>query len=314
MDTEEYSDEQLNFFRLCHIFTDEVAGSLRLFFKQEWDRRHKGKWKDGRKYGQKFKRRESGENQEKNKENLKIMVKGNTAEWDCTKLFYAICYSDCIGRKLRTAHKKALEKLRKARNKFYAHVPRGMIESAEFEFIVKEIENALLNLGLSTRNIRVIRKQTSFPTKELNKVLAKVKSLEQEVKVLEAQLNKDVSSFCVLPPKPSHDVVDRDREVAKIAKQLEELKEANENRLSYLYISGNPGSGKSQLAGLVAKRLFNEDTQIPFTASFVMTIDAKTPSTILKSYVELARKIKCPEYSITNTLNSSGFQLRRKDC
>ncbi|CAH3141558.1 unnamed protein product [Pocillopora meandrina] len=312
MDTEEYSDEQLNFFRLCHIFTDEVAGSLRLFFKQEWDRRHKGKWKDGRKYGQKFKRRESGENQEKNKENLKIMVKGNTAEWDCTKLFYAICYSDCIGRKLRTAHKKALEKLRKARNKFYAHVPRGMIESAEFEFIVKEIENALLNLGLSTRNIRVIRKQTSFPTKELNKVLAKVKSLEQEVKVLEAQLNKDVSSFCVLPPKPFHDVVDRDREVAKIAKQLEELKEANENRLSYLYISGNPGSGKSQLAGLVAKRLFNEDTQIPFTASFVMTIDAKTPSTILKSYVELARKIKCPEYSITNTLNSSGLNSDEK--
>ena len=312
MDTEEYSDEQLNFFRLCHIFTDEVAGSLRLFFKQEWDRLHKRKWKDGRKYGQKFKRRESRENQKKNKENLKIMVKGNTAEWDCTKLFYAICYSDCIGRKLRTAHKKALEKLRKARNKFYAHVPRGMIESAEFEFIVKEIENALLNLGLSTRKIQVIREQKSFPTKELNKVLAKVKSLEQELKVLEAQLNKDVSSFCVLPPKPFHDVVDRDREVAKIAKQLEELKEANENRLSYLYISGNPGSGKSQLAGLVAKRFFDEGTQIPFTSSFVMTIDAKTPSTILESYVSLARKINCPEYPITKTLNSPALNSDKK--
>ena len=307
-----YSNRQLNYFRLCHIFTDEVAGSLRLFFKKEWDRRHKRKWKDVPEDGEEFYLGESPDNRKKNEEHLKIMVEGNTAEWDCTKLFYAICYSDCIGRKLRTAHKKALEKLRKARNKFYAHVPRGMIESAEFEFIVKEIENALLNLGLSTRKIQVIREQKSFPTKELNKVLAKVKSLEQEVKVLEAQLNKDVSSFCVLPPKPFHDVVDRDREVAKIAKQLEELKETNENRLSYLYISGNPGSGKSQLAGLVAKRLFNEDTQIPFTASFVMTIEGKTPSTILESYVSLARKLKCPEYSITNTLNSPGLNSDKK--
>ena len=307
-----YSNRQLNYFRLCHIFTDEVAGSLRLFFKQEWDRHHKRKWKDGREAGEKFYRGESLYNQEKNEKQLEIMVKGNTAEWDCTKLFYAICYSNSISGKLMTAHKKALEKLRKARNKFYAHVPRGKIKRAVFESIIREVEYALFDLGLSTRNIRVIRKQTSFPTKELKKVLAKVKSLEQEVKVLEAQLNKDVSSFCVLPPKPFHDVVDRDREVAKIAKQLEELKEANENRLSYLYISGNPGSGKSQLAGLVAKRLFNEDTQIPFTASFVMTIDAKTPSTILESYVSLARKLKCPEYSITNTLNSSGLNSDKK--
>ena len=307
-----YSNRQLNYFRLCHIFTDEVAGSLRLFFKQEWDRHHKRKWKDGREAGEEFYRGESRYNQEKNEKQLEIMVKGNTAEWDCTKLFYAICYSDSIGGQLMTAHKKALEKLRKARNKFYAHVPRGKIKSAVFESIIREVEYALFDLGLSTRNIRVIRKQTSFPTKELNKVLAKVKSLEQEVKVLEAQLNKDVSFFCVLPPKPFHDVVDRDREVAKIAKQLEELKEANENRLSYLYISGNPGSGKSQLAGLVAKKLFNEDTQIPFTASFVMTIDAKTPSTILESYVSLARKLKCPEYSSTNTLNSPGLNSDEK--
>ena len=307
-----YSNRQLNYFRLCHIFTDEVAGSLRLFFKKEWDRRHKRKWEDVREDGEEFYRGESPDNREKNKEHLKIMGKGNTAEWDCTKLFYAICYSNCIGKKLRTAHKKALEKLRKARNKFYGHVPRGKIRRAEFKFIVKEVEYALLALGLSTRKIQVIRKQKSFRTKELKKVLAKVKSLKQEMKVLEAQLNKDVSSFCFLPPKPFHDVVDRDREVAKIAKQLKELKEANENRLSYLYISGNPGSGKTQLAGLVAKRLFNEGTQIPFTTSFVMTIDAKTPSTILESYVSWARKIKCPEYSINNTLNSSDLNSEEK--
>jgi len=46
--------------------------------------------------------------------------------------------------------------------------------------------------------------------------------------------------------------------VARIAQQLKELKEANKSRLSNLYISGNPGSGKSQLAGLIAKRFFEK--------------------------------------------------------
>ena len=262
--------------------------------------------------GEEFYLGESPDNREKNEEHLKIMVEGNTAEWDCTKLFYAICYSDCISSKLRTAHKEALEKLRKTRNEFYGHVPRGKIRRAEFKSIVKEVEYALLDLGLSTRKIQVIRKQKSFPTKELNKVLAKVKSLEQEMKVLEAQLRKEISSFCVLPPKPSHEVADRDCEVAEIAKQLKELKKANENRLSYLYISGNPGSGKSQLAGLIAKRFFDEGTQIPFPTSFVMTINAESPSKLLESYVSLARKLKCPEYAITNTLKSPHLKSEEK--
>lgn len=315
MATEEYSDEQLNFFRLCHIVTDEVAESLRLFFKKEWDRLYKedfGEWKDMPKNGKDFYDGESLSKQKFNAEQLAIMINGNTAEWDCTKLFYAICYSDCIGRYLKREYKFALNTLREIRNECHAHSLHGEINDVKFQCIIQQVEDAFKALGLSKDKIQVIRKQTSFPTKELKNESKKVENLKQELEVLEAQLNKDVSSFYVLPPKPSHDVVDRDREVAKIAKQLEELKEANENRLSYLYISGNPGSGKSQLAGLVAKRFFDEGTQIPFTSSFVMTIDAKTPSTILESYVSLARKIKCPEYSITNTLNSPDLNSGEK--
>ena len=315
MATEEYSDEQLNFFRLCHIVTDEVAESLRLFFKKEWDRLYKedfGEWKDSPKNGKDFYDGESLSKQEFNAEHLAIMINGNTAEWDCTKLFYAICYSDCIGRYLKRGYKIALNILREIRNECHAHSLHGKINDVEFQCIIQQVEDAFKALDLSRDKIQVIREQTSFPTKELKNVLKKVENLKQELEVLEAQLNKDVSSFYVLPPKPSHDVVDRDREVAKIAKQLEELKEANENRLSYLYISGNPGSGKSQLAGLVAKRFFDEGTQIPFTSSFVMTIDAKTPSTILESYVSLARKINCPEYPITKTLNSPALNSDKK--
>ena len=315
MATEEYSDEQLNFFRLCHIVTDEIAESLRLFFKKEWDRLYKedfGEWKDVPQNGKDFYDGESLSKQEFNAKQLAIMINGNTAEWDCTKLFYAICYSDCIGRYLKREYKMALNILREIRNECHAHSLHGKISDVKFQCIIQQVEDAFKALDLSRDKIQMIREQTSFPTNELKNVLKMVENLKQELEVLEAQLNKDVSSFYVLPPKPSHDVVDRDREVAKISKQLEELKEANENRLSYLYISGNPGSGKSQLAGLVAKRFFDEGTQIPFTSSFVMTIDAKTPSTILESYVSLARKIKCPEYPITKTLNSPALNSDKK--
>ena len=308
MATEEYSNEQLNYFRLCHIITDEVAGSLRLFFKKRWNRFYKrefGEWKDLPKNGWDFWEGESLNNRERHAEELAIMVNGNTAEWDCTKLFYAIRYSDCIGWSLEPDRVEAMKKIGKARNKFYGHIPLGKIDDTEFKDIIEQIKDAFQAIGLSRERIEMVCNQESFPTKELNNVLKKVE-------VLEAQLCKEISSFCVLPPKPSHEVADRDCEVAEIAKQLKELKKANENRLSYLYISGNPGSGKSQLAGLVAKRFFDEGTQIPFPTSFVMTINAESPSTLLESYVSLARKLKCPEYAITNTLKSPHLKSEEK--
>ena len=257
MATAEYSNEQLNYFKLCHIITDEVAGSLRLFFKKEWNRLYKrtfGEWKDLPKNGWDFWDGESLNNRERHAEELAIMVNGNTAEWDCTKLFYAIRYSDCIGWSLKPDRVEALEKLRKARNNFYAHIPLGKIEGTKFKDIIEQIKDALQAIGLSRKRIQMVCNQESFPTEELNNVLKKVE-------VLEAQLRKEISSFCVLPPKPSHEVADRDREVAEIAKQLKELKKANENRLSYLYISGNPGSGKSQLAGLVIAKRYSDGSQ-----------------------------------------------------
>ncbi|KAJ7390190.1 hypothetical protein OS493_026699 [Desmophyllum pertusum] len=137
---------------------------------------------------------------------------------------------------------------------------------------------------------------------------------EEQRQVLEDQLQSDIPPFCILPPKPSHDVASRHREVAEITQQLKELKSANENNLSYLYISGNPGSGKSQLAGLVAKQFFDEIKEIPsaVAASFVMTLNAKSPDTLLESFVSFARHLKCPEYAVTNTVNSKDLKTDEK--
>ena len=129
--------------------------------------------------------------------------------------------------------------------------------------------------------------------------------LEEQRQVLEQQLLTSVSPFCVLPLKPTHDVTGRDSEVSKIAQQLRALKYANNDALSTLYISGNPGSGKSQLARLVAKRFYDEVKENPYTTSFVMTLNAENSETLLESYVVFARHCKCPEYAVTNTLNST---------
>ena len=44
----EYTDEQLNYYRICCVTTDILAEGLRVIFKQEWDKLYKtttGEWK-----------------------------------------------------------------------------------------------------------------------------------------------------------------------------------------------------------------------------------------------------------------------------
>ena len=306
----EYTEEQLNFFRVCFITTNELTDGLRTIFKREWDNLYAttlGEWKDEAKNGQDFKNRESPRNQSRNKELLATMINGNKAQWDCTMLFYAILYSDCIGRGLNAVVRSNVDDLRKFRNEVFAHLPRGQISKPEFQSAIANVQGAFQALGLSTINIQEIRNQANFPTSHLNKVLKEVDRLKQQVKVLEDQLQSETASFCILPPKPSHDVTARNDEVANITQELKQLKETNEGRLSYLYISGNPGSGKSQLAGLVAEQIFMESTD-----AFVMTLNASNLDRLLDSYVSFARHLKCSEYAVTNTLNDKDLKTEEK--
>ena len=306
----EYTEEQLNYFRICCITTAELTEGLRTIFKQEWDNRYAttlGEWKDEPKNGQDFKNGESPRNQKRNKELLATMINGNRAEWDSTMLFYAILFSDCIGAGLNAIVRSNVDDLRKFRNQAFAHVPRDHISEPKFQSEIAKVQVAFQALGLSTVKIQEIRNQTSFPTSHLNKVLKEFDRLKQKVKVLEDQLQSETTPFCILPPKPSHAVTPRNDEAANIAQELKQLRETNESRLSYLYISGNPGSGKSQLAGLVAEQIFKESTD-----AFVMTLDAANLDSLLNSYVAFARHLKCPEYAVTNTLNDKDLKTEKK--
>ena len=320
----EYTKEQLNYYRICYVTTDILTEGLRSVFKQEWDNRYKatlGEWKDDPKSGMDFYNRESPRNQKRNAHLLVTITNGVRAQWDCTMLFYAILYSDCIGRGLSTAVKTSVDVLRKFRNEEFAHMPRGFLTDADFQTAITQVRGAFQSLGLSssTKQIDDLRNQTSFPTEELRLIMKKVDDLEEELrqekqqrKVLEDQLEKEISPFCVLPPKPSHHVTERNREANEITKQLKQLKEANKNDISYLYISGNPGSGKSQLAGLVAKRFFDEAKAIPSAAPCVMTLNAASPDSLLESYASFVRQLRCPEYAVTNTLNSRDIKIEEK--
>ena len=310
----EYTDEQLNYYRICCVTTDILAEGLREIFKQEWDKLYKstkGEWKDEPRNGMDFYNGESPRNQNRNARLLATMKNGNSEEWDCTMLFYAILFSDCVGPGLSAIVRKNVDDLRNFRNEEFAHMPQGSLSEVDFQNAISKVDVAFQALSLSTIKIQDLKSQKTFPTRHLTKVLKEVDKLKQEVQekesqrqVLEDQLQNEAPSFCVLPPKPSHEIGGRESEVAKIVQQLRELNESSDNRLSYLYISGNPGSGKSQLAGLVAERFFDDLKEMPGGSSFVMTLNATSPDSLLESYASFARHLKCPDYSIAETLSS----------
>ena len=321
--SKEYTKEQLNYFRICYVTTDLLAEGLRELFKREWDNQYKstslGEWKDLAQNGTDFYNGEPLRNQRRNAHLLATMINGNRAEWDCTMLFYAILYSDCVGPYLASTVRNNVDDLRHFRNEEFAHIPKGSLPEMDFQNAIGKVHVAFNALGLCTVKIDDIKNQKTFPTDELQKILKEVDNVKQELqekenqrKVLEDQLQKEAPSFCILPPKPTHEIESRESEVAQIAHQLRELKRANENRLSYLYISGNPGSGKSQLAGLVAERFFDEVKEIPGTSSFVMTINAASQNSLLESYANFARQLKCPDFSVMQTLSSKDWNIEEK--
>ena len=174
-----------------------------------------------------------------------------------------------------------VDDLRNFRNQEFAHIIQGSLSNIDFQNAIGKVEMAFQALRLPTVKPQDLKNQKTFPTEELQAIPKKVDDLTQEVQekederqVLEDQLQKETPSFCILPPKPSHDIDGREREVSEIAQQLREPKGSSDNNLSCLYISGNPRSGKSQLAGLAAKSYYDDIKEIPGSSSFVMTLNA----------------------------------------
>ena len=164
--SKEYTNEELNYFRICKVTTDILAEGLRIIFKQEWDNRYKssllGEWKDDPQNGTDFCSMESPPSKKRNGRLLATMINGDRREWDCTMLFYAILFSDCVGKGIFASVRTNVDDLRKFRNEEFAHITQGNLSDKDFHIAISKVHIAFQALGLPTAQIQEIKNQKAF--------------------------------------------------------------------------------------------------------------------------------------------------------
>ena len=341
----EYSLEQLNYFRICYVGFNLVPIGLRQIFRNEWDFLYKktplGEWKDTPQNGRDFYNNESRSSHRKNARYLATIQKGNTTEWDCTSLFFAILYSDTIGTTLSAAVNKDVDDLRQVRNDI-AHISEAKLTDADFQNHVGRVINAFISLGLPVNDIEDVKHQTSFPTEELKKMRKEVRDLKSDLDQTKSNLDKTKSDlkytksdleatknvlqstqddlfsakeenktltqevsfkldpFCFLALKPPHDVIRRSSDIERISNKMQELLNGLNRAVSTIYLSGNPGCGKSQLARQLGSEFFLKRSDNTEEMTFVATLNAESIETLTDSYITLGRHLGITEYALTN--------------
>ncbi|XP_073247201.1 uncharacterized protein [Porites lutea] len=308
----EYSQEQLNYFRLCYIAFDLVPVGLRYIFKNEWDFLYKttltGEWKDTAQNGHDFNNKESKSSRKKNARSLAIINNGDTAEWDCTCLFFAILYSDSMGNTLSPAVRKEVDDIRQVRNEI-AHITEAKLTDADFQTSVDRVLNAFTSLGLAITEIQEIKNQKTFPTKEVEKIRKQVCDLQAELdqtkRTLESteaalvsltqEISVELQPFCILASCPPHDTIRRSHDIERITNEMQELYKSSSRAVSTVYLSGNPGCGKSQLAREIGQQFFSKQNN---DLIFVATLNTESIDKLADSYLTLGRHLGITEYAL----------------
>lgn len=233
------------------------------------------------------------------------MISGKTDEWDCTGLCFGILYSNSIGTKLNPVTETHVNSLRELRiMRFlptFRKVPLLMPTS--------RVEATFLGLNLDVENLRASAHQKSFPTTEriLNQLKEEqklVSALQQKSSALEEELNFKPKTFLSnLPPKPSHVIQDRQSEISTILQHMKELKSSSNGEITKIYLSGNPGCGKSQLARMVGEAFYKHASTNDL--AFVATFNAETLETLFNSFDTFSRALGCTEYAVSRITTSN---------
>ena len=325
-----YSQEQLNYFRLCYVAFNLVPEGLRKVFKTEWDFLYKttplGEWKDTSKNGRDFFNKESKASRKKNARYLATIQKGNAAEWDCSCLFFAILYSGSVGSTLGTGTRTKVDDLRQVRNDI-AHISKAEFTDTDFQTYVGRVISTFSSLGLPIKDIEDIKNQTNFPTQEVEKLKkqardaqaelvqtkfdlqqtksslqsteANLVSAKQEIKVLTEEISASLQPFRILGLTPPHEIIERCCDIERITSKMEELYKGANGAVSTVYLSGIPGCGKSQLAREIGQQFFSHPENVAGLV-FVATLNTESIETLADSYMTLARHLGITEYALTN--------------
>lgn len=102
-------------------------------------------------------------------------------------------------------------------------------------------------------------------------------------------------SIRILASKPHHEYQNRKLEVTGIWEKFKELKKDHDaNCVVGVYITGDPGSGKTLVAREFGERYFKQQIRAANPAGtrvVVATLDARTPVSFLRSYFRLVEDL-----------------------
>ncbi|KAJ7383507.1 hypothetical protein OS493_027673 [Desmophyllum pertusum] len=77
---------------------------------------------------------------------------------------------------------------------------------------------------------------------------------------------------------------------------MKELRKNSDGEISTIYLSGNPGCGKSQIARMVGETFYQQVSTEDL--AFVATLNAESLETLFNSYDSLSRALGCTEFAV----------------
>ena len=98
------------------------------------------------------------------------------------------------------------------------------------ELLEKDVELQKEKDKLQERHTELQEKQA-----ELQENNNRLKATEEQRKVFEEQLQREVESFCILPPRPPHVIASRDSDVARVSQKLTTLRKANRSSFFVIF-------------------------------------------------------------------------------
>ena len=123
---------------------------------------------------------------------------------------------------------------------------------------------------------------------------------KEENKTLTHEINSKLEPFCFLALKPPHELIRRSSDIERISNKMQQLRSASNGAVSTIYLSGNPGCGKTQLARQLGSEFFSKRSDNAEDMTFVATLNAECIETLADSYITLGRRLGITEYALTN--------------